>query len=106
MALEGDNQFNTVLLSEQLANIKLHKLGPHIDVGQLEYNFTNNQHTEEAIDSVRFVSNPKVRLRYLNIRLEENMELYLEIYMLLVLTVLIWVVKTLLIRLKTLLISV
>ena len=28
LALEGDNQFNTVLLSEQLANIKLHKLGP------------------------------------------------------------------------------
>lgn len=65
LALEGDNQFNTVLLSEQLANIKLHKLGPHIDVGQLEYNFTNNQHTEEAIDSVRFVSNPKGKVKIL-----------------------------------------
>lgn len=65
LALEGDNQFNTVLLSEQLANIKLHKIGPHIDVGQLEYNFTNNVHTEEAIDSVRFVSNPNGKVKIL-----------------------------------------
>nr|DAK03471.1 MAG TPA: Terminase large subunit [Bacteriophage sp.] len=28
LALEGDNQFNTVLLTDQLAAIKLHKLTP------------------------------------------------------------------------------
>lgn len=65
LALEGDNQFNTVLLSEQLANIKLHKIGPHIDIGQLEYNFTNNQHIEDAIESVRFVSNSSGKVHIL-----------------------------------------
>lgn len=65
LALEGDNQFNTVLLSEQLANIKLHKIGPHIDIGQLEYNFTNNQHTEDTIESVRFVSNQNGKVHIL-----------------------------------------
>lgn len=65
LALEGDNQFNTVLLSEQLANIQLHKIGPRIDVGQLEYNFTNNQHTEDAVESVRFVANPNGKVKIL-----------------------------------------
>ncbi len=65
LALEGDNQFNTVLLSEQLANIKLHKIGPHIDIGQLEYNFTNNQHIEDAIESVRFVNNANGKVHIL-----------------------------------------
>lgn len=65
LALEGDNQFNTVLLTEQLANIKLHKIGPHIDIGQLEYNFTNNQHTEDAIESVRFATNPNGKVHIL-----------------------------------------
>lgn len=65
LALEGDNQFNTVLLTEQLANIRLHKIGPHIDIGQLEYNFTNNQHTEDAIESVRFATNPNGKVHIL-----------------------------------------
>ena len=40
LALEGDNQFNTVLLTEQLAAIKLHKITPQElkpKWGQLEY---------------------------------------------------------------------
>lgn len=41
-------------------------MGPHIDVGQLEYNFTNNQHTEEAmIRRVRFVSNSNGKVKIL-----------------------------------------
>lgn len=53
-AFEGDNQFNTVLLAEQQANIKLFKKGPKIDIGNLEYRYKNNQHIEEAVDGVVF----------------------------------------------------
>lgn len=58
-ALEGDNQFNTVLLAEQLSAIKVHKQGPAIEVGNLEYLFRDGKHTEDAIDKVRFVNSPK-----------------------------------------------
>ncbi len=60
LALEGDNQFNTVLLTDQLAAIKLHKLTPpelQPKWGQLEYVFQNNVHTEEAKNGVRFIPN-------------------------------------------------
>lgn len=62
LALEGDNQFNTVLLSEQLAMIKLHKATPPEfmpKVGQLEYDFVNHHHSEDSKTGVRFVPNPK-----------------------------------------------
>ena len=38
-ALEGDNKFNKVLLSDQLAQIKLHKSGPKIENGELKFIF-------------------------------------------------------------------
>lgn len=57
-AFEGDNQFNTVLLAEQQAAIKLHKIGPKIYIGNLEYKFRDNKRVEEAIDGVVFVNNP------------------------------------------------
>lgn len=57
LALEGDNIFNKILLSDQMANIKLYKSGPHVDVGTLEYDFRNHQHSEENIEGVRFVAN-------------------------------------------------
>lgn len=62
LALEGDNQFNTVLLSEQLAAIKLHKATPVElipKVGQLEYEFQDNIHSESTKRGVRFIPNPK-----------------------------------------------
>lgn len=58
LALEGDNQFNTVLLSEQLAAVRLHKLTPPEYMpkfGQLEYEFANNQQVEEMKKGVRFI---------------------------------------------------
>ena len=58
-ALEGDNQFNTVLLTEQLAAIQVHKLGPKILTGDLDYVYKDNVHREEAIEKVKFVNNPK-----------------------------------------------
>lgn len=54
-AFEGDNNFNTVLLAEQQACIKLYKTGPHIDIGRLEYKFRDNKHTEEMVEGVTFV---------------------------------------------------
>ena len=62
LALEGDNQFNTVLLTEQLAAIKLHKVTPpelKPKWGQLEYIFQNNVHSEEAKNGVRFIPSDK-----------------------------------------------
>lgn len=61
LALEGDNQFNTVLLTEQLTAIKLHKLTPpdlQPKFGQLEYSFQDNIHSESAKNGVRFIPNP------------------------------------------------
>jgi hypothetical protein len=45
LALEGENEFDTILLSEQLANITLHKIEPpqgKIQTGRLEYIFKEN----------------------------------------------------------------
>lgn len=62
LALEGDNQFNTVLLTEQLTSIKLHKLTPpelQPKWGQLEYEFVNNKHEEGSKNGVRFIPTDK-----------------------------------------------
>lgn len=59
LALEGDNMFNKVLLSDQMASIRLYKNGPHVDVGTLEYKFRENKHTEDNVEGVRFVANNK-----------------------------------------------
>ena len=65
LALEGENQFNTVLLSEQLAAIRLHKQTPEDlrpKVGDLLFNFEDNKHTASAIRGVRFVPNPRGKI--------------------------------------------
>lgn len=54
-AFEGDNQFNTVLLAEQQAAIKLLKKGPKELIGNLEYVFRDNKHIEEMVEGVKFV---------------------------------------------------
>ncbi|MDY2736747.1 hypothetical protein [Intestinibacter sp.] len=54
-AFEGDNQFNTVLLAEQQANIKLFKKGPRVLTGNLEFKFRDNKHIEEMVDGVAFI---------------------------------------------------
>lgn len=54
-AFEGDNQFNTVLLAEQQSAIKIHKIGPKINIGNLEFKFRNNQHIEEMVEGVVFM---------------------------------------------------
>lgn len=64
-ALEGDNQFNTVLLAEQLTRIQLYNEAPHISVGNVEYVFKDNVHAREAIEKVKFVNNPNGKVHVL-----------------------------------------
>lgn len=47
-ALEGDNKFNKVLLSDQLAQIRLHKQGPTIQNGEFKFIFKTQQGVNKA----------------------------------------------------------
>ena len=44
-ALEGDNKFNKVILSNQLANIRIHRVGPKIQHGELRPVYKNSDST-------------------------------------------------------------
>lgn len=59
LALEGDNMFNRVILTGQKAAIELHKIGPHIDRGTMEWDLTGNIQKAEAIKGVKFKQDPK-----------------------------------------------
>lgn len=55
-ALEGENKFNKVYLSNQLANIKLHKLGPEIQRGDLQFIWKAGDHTDyKNVAGVRWI---------------------------------------------------
>lgn len=54
-SLEGDNKFNKVLVAEQLANIRLHKIGPKIQTGRLDYTYRNSNHSEENIIGFKWI---------------------------------------------------
>lgn len=54
-ALEGDNKFNKVLLSEQLAQIRLHQTGPKPVTGYIDYTYKEGQHTPENITGFKWV---------------------------------------------------
>lgn len=56
-ALEGDNQFNKVLLAEQMSNIKLHKIGPRPVAGVIDYIYKNGKHTPDNIDGFKWIPN-------------------------------------------------
>lgn len=59
-ALEGENKFNKVYLSNQLANIKLHKLGPEIQRGDLQFIWKSGDHSNyKNIAGVRWIADPK-----------------------------------------------
>lgn len=53
-AMEGDNNFNKVLLSEQLAQIKLHHTGPKPQPGFIDYVYKNGQHKVENITGFKW----------------------------------------------------
>jgi len=54
-ALEGDNKFNKILLSEQLAQIRLHKAGPRPTAGYIDYTYKDGQHKPENIEGFKWV---------------------------------------------------
>ena len=56
-SLEGENKFNKVIIAEQLANIRLHKIAPKIQNGNLSYTYKNGVHTKENITGFRWVEN-------------------------------------------------
>ncbi len=84
LALEGENQFNTTLLSEQLANIRLHKLTPEElkpKTGNLIFTFNDHKHTASAISGVKFVPDIKGKITILEHPIEgENKSGYRNLY--------------------------
>lgn len=54
LALEGDNMFDRVILTQQKALIELHKQGPHIDIGYMDWDLEGGVQKKECIKGVRF----------------------------------------------------
>ena len=63
--LEGVNKFNKVLISEQLAEIRLHKRGPRPEAGYIDYIYKNNKHTVENIDGFKWMPNVNGKVKIL-----------------------------------------
>ena len=63
--LEGDNKFNRILITDQLAEIRLHKRGPRPQRGNLEYIFKTGKQTKENIDGFKWTPNDKSNLQIL-----------------------------------------
>lgn len=53
--LEGVNKFNKINISEQLAAIRLHKVGPRPECGFIDYFYKNNKHTYENINGFKWI---------------------------------------------------
>lgn len=64
-ALEGDNKFNKVLLSEQLAEIRLHQNGPRPEAGYIDYLYKDGQHTPENINGFKWVPQKEGKVQIL-----------------------------------------
>ena len=43
--LEGVTKFNKILIADQLANMRLKKIGPRPESGYIDYFYKNNKHT-------------------------------------------------------------
>ena len=55
--LEGQNKFNKMKIADQLAKIRLHKIGPRPQVGTIDYTYKSNKHSLENIDGFRWLHN-------------------------------------------------
>lgn len=55
--LEGQNKFNKIKIADQLAKIRLHKIGPRPQVGTIDYTYKSNKHSLENIDGFRWILN-------------------------------------------------
>ena len=56
-AMEGENKFNKVLLSDQLTRIKLYKESPELSRGNLVFTYGPGERTDENITGVKFIPN-------------------------------------------------
>ena len=63
--LEGSNKFNRILVTDQLAEIRLHKRGPRPEHGNLEYIFKTGKQTKENIDGFKWTPNANSKLQIL-----------------------------------------
>ena len=63
--LEGVNKFNKHLISDQLAEIRLHKRGPKPEKGFLEYIFKTGKQTKENIEGFKWTPNTNSKLQIL-----------------------------------------
>ena len=63
--LEGVNKFNKTLISDQLAEIRLHKRGPKPERGNLEYIFKTGKQTKENIEGFKWTPNVNSKLQIL-----------------------------------------
>ena len=63
--LEGVNKFNKTLISDQLAEIRLHKRGPKPEKGNLEYIFKTGKQAKENIDGFKWTPNVNSKLQIL-----------------------------------------
>lgn len=55
--LKGQNKFNKMKIADQLAKIRLHKIGPRPQVGTIDYTYKSNKHSLENIDGFRWLLN-------------------------------------------------
>ncbi len=55
--LEGVNKFNKINISNQLAEIRLHKTGPKPEKGYIDYFYKNSNHTKENITGYKWIPN-------------------------------------------------
>ena len=62
---EGQNKFNKIIIAEQLANIRLHKIQPKIDVGYIDYIYKTGKHTLENIDGFKWIPNKNGKVQIL-----------------------------------------
>lgn len=63
--LEGVNKFNKVNISNQLAEIRLHKRGPRPETGHLDYFYKNNKHSLDNIDGFRWIPSQSGKVQIL-----------------------------------------
>lgn len=63
--LEGVNKFNKIHISEQLAEIRLHKRGPRPVSGYIDYFYKNSKHTIDNIDGFKWIPNPDGKVKIL-----------------------------------------
>lgn len=63
--MEGVNKFNKIKISEQLAEIRLHKRGPRPESGYIDYYYKGNKHTLENIDGFKWIPNPNGKVQIL-----------------------------------------